>query len=163
MEPIPTASHPFPMPLHCPRSAPMIFFLIPEALLPIGYQGSTALSLCFFFSFKKKKRIFSFLAAGGKLLKLLWYRTGFFKIDTFVKKKKNLSFRIGVPGWFSWLSSCLCLRSWSWSPGIESCSAGSLVLPLPLPLLPLELFVSLCQIKSLKNKLIKSQDLKSSR
>ena len=27
---------------------------------------------------------------------------------------------LGTPGWLSWFSDCLQLRSWSWSPGIES-------------------------------------------
>ena len=46
---------------------------------------------------------------------------------------------LGTPGWLSWLSICLWLRSWSqpgsWDGalGPALCSSRSLLLPLPLP------------------------------
>ena len=57
---------------------------------------------------------------------------------------------VGAPGWFSWWSDCLWLRSWSQCPGTEPMS-GSLLkgesqllpLPLPLPLLVFPLLLAL--------------------
>ena len=34
---------------------------------------------------------------------------------------KEIIINIGVPGWLSWLSTCLRLRSWSQHPGIQPC------------------------------------------
>ena len=71
---------------------------------------------------------------------------------------------ISLSIWDAWvaqqLSACLQLRSWSWSPGIEShidLPAWSLLLPLPVSL-PLSLSLCLSWINKLK-KIFKKKTL----
>ena len=85
--------------------------------------------------------LFSFCLYTIHLLQLIKLK----KPGNKVWNKVNKVLCLGMPGWLSRLSICLRLRSWSWSPGIEShiglpAQRGGLLLPLTL--FPLVLFVS---------------------